>query len=135
MGEGRDSTKDQQSQMTFGGFLEMEPRITDMHGLDSPYDSCTFVAEWQLGLHAGPPRTEVGVIPDCCLPVDPDPLSRLLHLASLERYVPTPPDLICQWGLLDGEGSPSSEKESRTWRERLCEGGLGEDGGCDWDEK
>jgi len=65
------------NQRAYKGWIQPSPPHTD-------------VADVQFGLHADPPTTEVGAVPDCCLLVDPGPLIGLPCLASVGEGVPSP---------------------------------------------
>ena len=54
--EDRDATEDQQNQITWtlGGSQRLNCQPKSIHGLDP----CTYVADVQFDLHAGPPKLE-----------------------------------------------------------------------------
>lgn len=63
---------------------------TKEHTMAGPRPFCTYVVDVQLGLHLDPSTTGAGTYPDsvpAC--VDPVPLSRLPHLASVRQDMPS----------------------------------------------
>ena len=51
----------------------------------------------QLDLYGGPLTTGVEAYPDCCLPVNPIPLTGRSCLASVEEDVPGPAGTVVAW--------------------------------------
>ena len=83
------------------------------------------MADVQLCLHAGPPTTGAGTVPDCFLSMNPLPLTGLLCLV-----MPSPAVTCCaRVGCYQGGGGVSllSERKERGDGEGFCEG--------DWKER
>lgn len=99
--------------------------------LGPPPASCTYVADGQHGLHAGPPNNWSGGLPRLyCLLMDPVPVMGLPCLASMREDVPSPAMmwevprwLVAMWYL----PLLRVEREAE-WREGPCEVGTEEKG-------
>ena len=59
-----------------------------MAGPNTPPSPPIYIADVQLALHVGTPTIGSEAYPDCCLPVDPDPLTGLSFLVGDDECSP-----------------------------------------------